>query len=209
MSGNRSRLIVPIILLAAVTACGDEDVTPILPDELAELDADNVFYGMRQNLTADGVRQARVHADTAFGWRDSTAVHLRNPEMTAYYEDGRERAIVTGREGRHDAATDELYVSGDVVLVLADTDRRLESEELYYDPQGNRIWSERSFALYLEDRDGAITGSWFESDLGFQEFSAGGDDADLDGIEEIEPVDPPEEQAVPEADPPPNEPGSP
>lgn len=192
------KILGPVAIVLApvlVSACGNDDTTPVVPDELAEMDADNVFFGMRQNLTAEGVRQAQVLADTAFGWRDSTAVHLRNPQMTAYYEDGRERALVTGERGRHDVRTDQLYVSGDVVLVIPETGRRLESEELHYDPQGNRIWSDEPFALHLEDRDQAITGSWFESDLGFQEFSAGGDDAE--GLEDVEPVDPPEEPGTP------------
>ena len=182
------------LVVMGTVACGNEDTTPVVPDEMAEMGADNVMFGMRQSLTDEGVRQARVVADTAFLWRDSTAVHLCNPEMTAYYEDGRERAVMTGERGRLDELTDQLHMTGDVVLVVPDAGRRLESEELHYDPQGNRIWSEMDFALYLEDRPDAITGSWFESDLAFENISAGGDEpGDVEGLQDVEPVEPPEE----------------
>lgn len=156
---------VGFILLSA-GACGGESDTPVVADDLARMDADNVIYGMDQNLTNEGIREGLVLADTAYFYRDSSAVHLRGVEMFMYDEDGYERARIEARRGRLEAETENMVARGDVVLRIPAEDRRIESQELHYSAARDRIWSDSSTIMV---EAGEIScGTAFESDLEFR-----------------------------------------
>ena len=88
-------------------------------------------------------------------------------EIVFYDEDGRDRATVTGRSGEWSWDTDRMVARGDVVLIVHADQSRLESQEIYYDPDLDRIWSDSATVQTLED--GTVTsGSSFESDMSFE-----------------------------------------
>lgn len=151
------------VLLAA---CDGPTDTPLASDELQGIKADLVNYGMVSYLTASGVREGRVQADTAYVFNDSSSVQLRGMRVVFYNEDGRERATVVADGGQLDQGTDRMLARGHVVLTIHGDGRRIESAELNYDPNLDRIWSDS--ATVLTRPDGSVTrGTSFESDLEF------------------------------------------
>ncbi len=140
-------------------------------DAAAFRDADGVtIRGEHVFLNAEGVRASRLVFDTMYQWRDSTDHHLRGVDLRVFQENGFERAHVTSARGRMDPRGERLVAEGDVVLVIPADDRRLETGELHYDPDNERIWSDSSFVMTFQGR--VIRGSSFISDIEFRNFQA-------------------------------------
>lgn len=149
-------------LVLAGAGCRGEGNSPVASAKLMNLPADNVLYGTTHYMTADGIRKAQVRADTAYVHEDSATVRMRGVEMTVYNEQGRERATVTAGGGWLDSRTERMTAWGKVVVVSRDQDKRIESEELHFDPRGDRMWS--TVPTVLREGGRTIRGSGFESD---------------------------------------------
>lgn len=159
----------PLSLLVLLAACQEPAGTNVADDALRELAADMVNYDMSTFVTAEGIRQAEIHADTAYFFRDSSVVHLLGVEMTVFEEGGAERASVVANRGRMDRRTEVLNAQGDVVLSIPDQNRVIESPVLNYDPSGDRIWSDSATTMR---EGGRVThGTCFNSDLEFTNFT--------------------------------------
>ena len=152
-------------LAGAAGACSDAPPTPVAATELQELGADAVIFGMSQYVTVEGVREALLYADTAYTFEDSTDVDVRSLRLTLYNATGVERAVITADRGSIDLNTQRMAAFGNVVLTIPEQDRRIESPELNYDPNRDRIWSDTSTVMIHQGR--RFTGDSFESDLGF------------------------------------------
>lgn len=162
-----------LILVAAVAvACEEEPPVATVPSEYLQFDADGVVFQMTHRFTQEGVLQALVLADTAIQWHDSTAVALRVVDLRIYAEDGTERAHVTSQRGTLDTRTERMTARGDVVLVIPGEQRTIESEELHFDPRGERIWSDSAFVMRHQGR--LLRGASFTSDLEFRNFEIRG-----------------------------------
>lgn len=157
-----------VILSLALSGCeGESREVPLSPD-LEAMEADNVVYGLEHVMTRNGVREAIVRADTAFFFRDSTIVMLRGQvHLTSFdTERGDEIADVTAEWGRLNSSNNALLARGNAVLKIRAQGRRIESAELHYAPDRDRIWSDSASVMYMEDR--IIRGSGFDSDLNFR-----------------------------------------
>ncbi|HEV2129556.1 MAG TPA: LPS export ABC transporter periplasmic protein LptC, partial [Longimicrobiaceae bacterium] len=68
----------------------------------------------------------------------------------------------------YDSASGQMVARGNVVLTTLDTDaqRRLETEELHYDLNGDRMWSTQ--AVVLHDGPTTVHGTSFRADARFQ-----------------------------------------
>ncbi len=153
------------IAALGLIACEEEQSTPVANEFMQGVDAPVVF-GMTSFITVDGVREGRVQADTAFTYADSTKVDLRRMTVVFYDEEGRERATVAGRTGEWEQATNRMVARGDVVLRVHTDSSRIESAEIHYDPEIDRIWSDSATVRTLAD--GTVTrGTAFESDIDF------------------------------------------
>ena len=164
-TGTRAALAAAtVVALASLAACADEPSTPVAAGGLAELEADAVIYEMDNYVEADGVRSARILADSAYAFNDSSVVKLWSVDMNVYHEDGRDRAHVTAERGTLDNRTEKFVARGNVVVQMADSPERIETPELHYDPQGGKVWSDSTTVRVLPD--GRTTrGSCFESTL--------------------------------------------
>lgn len=156
-----------VAALALAGACQEEAIEPdTATADMQDLDSPIVF-GMVAFLTANGVREGRIQADTAYTYEDSVKVDLRDMSAVFFDDDGNERATVTGQEGEWDQQTDRMVARGDVVLLIHTDGSRLESAEIHYDPSIDRVWSDSATVRTLAD--GAVTrGSSFESDIDFE-----------------------------------------
>lgn len=146
--------------------CGEEDTTPIASPELLESGAQSVIYLMVTEISVNGIREGRVEADTAYLYPDSSLYSLRNPVLVLFDEQGIERARVISRRGRFNFATKELVARGDVVLTIREGDRQVETQELNYDPNGDRIWSDSTSVM--REGNTVTRGESFRSDLDFR-----------------------------------------
>jgi len=165
--GGRTAFVIVTALAAGLGACEDPSNPNIADSELTEIEADNVIFGMTSFLTTSGVREGRVAADTAFIYSDSARVYLRSMELVFYQEDGRARATVTALRGEMDTNTDAMLAQGNVVLIVHEDGRKIETSELHYDPQRDRIWSDSTTVQTLAD--GRVSrGTAFESDMEFR-----------------------------------------
>ena len=154
-----------LVGLLGAAACQSEGDMPVASEFAQGIDAPVVF-GMTSFITVNGVREGRVEADTAYTYNDSTKVDLRVMTVTFYDESGRERATVAGRTGEWNQDTNLMIARGDVVLRVQTDSSRIESAEIHYDPENDRIWSDSATVRTLAD--GTVTrGSAFESDIEF------------------------------------------
>lgn len=165
----RTRLTVVGVLLAAppvMVACEGPTDTPVASEAIQDIKADQVVFGMTSFITESGVRQGRVDADTAYAFRDSSAIKLVGMKLVFYEDDGRTRATVVADSGSMDERSQRMVAWGDVVLTIHGDGRRIESSELHYDPGTDRIWSDS--ATVLTRPNGNVTrGTSFQSDLSF------------------------------------------
>ena len=156
-----------LTLLAVVGGCGQDLSTPVADEELQSMEADYVAYGMVSFVTVNGVREGRVEADTAYVYEDTGLLDLNQMEIVFFDETGRERATVTGAAGEWNRETNRMVARGDVVLLVHADSSVIESEEIFYDPGLDRIWSDSTTTRTMPD--GSVTsGTAFESDMSFE-----------------------------------------
>jgi LPS export ABC transporter protein LptC len=156
--------------VAGLGACGGESTTTEASDELQRMTADMVTYETTTYfLNAQGVRTGKIDADSAFYFQDSTVVHMQGVEMTVSTEAGVVRATVTADRGRYDERTQQMHALGNVVLVMPNDNRQVESGELYYDPTTEQIWSDSASTYRHQGR--VTSGTCFKSDLNFSQYS--------------------------------------
>ena len=91
---------------------------------------------------------------------------MRTVNLIMYDEAGEERARVTSRTGLMNEDTQLMVARGDAVLVMAD--RRIESAEIHYEPQRDRIWSDSTTIMTMTEGGRVVEGSAFLSDANFE-----------------------------------------
>jgi LPS export ABC transporter protein LptC len=150
-----------LVVALVASACGSDLDTPVATEELQSMDADFVAYGMVTYVTANGLREGRIEADTAYIYENESTAVLRQMKLIFYDEVGNERATVTGLEG------DWKVARGDVVLFIHTDSSTIESPEIFYEPEIDRIWSDSATVRTMQD--GSVqSGTAFESDMSFE-----------------------------------------
>ncbi len=159
--GRRAASAIAALLAIAAFGCGrGED--PTGGSNLRDLPADQVVFDLRMNINDMGVVRARLHADTAYIWEDSAKTLMVPVDLKLYDDDGAETAHLTADEGTHYARDNRMTARGNVVLVTADGDRRILTEELHYDPHQGRIWSDLPTVMF--QGDSRVEGKGFRAD---------------------------------------------
>lgn len=155
-----------LVAVALLAACGDEGTIPASAD-VALPSCDTEIEGLSQNLTTEGIRTAFLQADRGCLWQNSDTIVVEGFRLTVYADEtGIEQAVVTGERGVLNTVTERMRANGNAVLFIPSQGRRIESQELFYDPQANRMYSDSATTMYLEGR--IVEGSGFESDLSFE-----------------------------------------
>ena len=160
-----------LLISVSLGGCLEEEATPVASPELLEMGADIVMIDMENVITVEGVREGEIYADTAYFYQDSSFYVLKNPVLVLFTDMGAQRARVVSERGIMSMNTDELTAQGNVVLTVQDGNRRVESQELNYEPNGDRIWSDSLTTMYEE---GVVSeGLGFTSDLDFRVMTVG------------------------------------
>ena len=160
------------LLVLSLAACQTPTSGPDGGD-IPELAADRVMIDMEHFSTADGIRRARLHADTALFFSDSAAVHLRGMDIDMFEVNGAKNGSITARSGVLNTQTRAMIARGNVVLVTVQQGQRIETEELNYDPSTHRVWSNSRTVITSRDGSRQIADS-FETDDKFSSVNARG-----------------------------------
>lgn len=117
------------------------------------MNADQVMFGVEHYITGEGLRRGLLRSDTAFMYEDSALVRVRPVDLTLYNERGEVAGTVTSRAGVLDTRTQRMTATGDVVVVAAERGQRIETEELHFDPNRDRVWSDVATTIH---RNGTV-----------------------------------------------------
>lgn len=159
----------PVVLLV-LAACSGSGDGAVITSEFQDLPADRVLYGTTFATTVKGIRQAVTRADSMYVEEDSTTAQMYGVRLEMYDTLGRRTADLRSLRGSVNNRTNKLVARGKVVLVLSDG-RQLETEELNYDPEQHRIWSD-VFTRMRHPDGGSTTFETFSTDDKF--LSPGG-----------------------------------
>lgn len=162
-------------LAAGLTACTSGSDDQAAPRELAEASADEVTFDVSHVVSVNGVRTARLHADSMLAWRDSTHVLLGGLQLSIFDPQGRDRATITADSGRLFPRTDELEAMGSARLVVPAEGLEILSSELRFAPAEDRVWSRSPVVMRRQGCQ--IEGDGFEADMSF-------DDVTIEGTQE-------------------------
>jgi len=154
---------VSIALGAALAgaACREAQVTRTPSREPLADSADQVAFGAREFITANGVKRAELQADTAFFFDENTRIEMRTVHTIFYTTTGVKRSTLTSRAGTLNSRLNSMQARGNVVVVSEDG-RRLVTPELSYDKNKNEISSDSAFVF--TEPNNRLEGIGFRSD---------------------------------------------
>ncbi|MFO7921362.1 MAG: LPS export ABC transporter periplasmic protein LptC [Nioella sp.] len=138
---RQSRGLLGVAMAAALVACGGGE-DPVAGSGFRDLPADHMALDLDTDIKDMGALRARLHADTAYVWEDSAKTLMFPVDLKLYDKNGAQTAHLTADEGELHSQTNKMVARGNVVLVTTDGERRILTEELHYDPQRDRIWSD-------------------------------------------------------------------
>lgn len=140
------------------------------PTRLAAPDsADQVLWGMSQQVTVEGLRRARVFADTAYFYQGPQTYDLVGVKVEFYSPEGDLASTVTADSGTYDVRSRDMEGRGHVVAVTPDG-RKLTTTVLRYDRQIDKISGPEPFVFDAPDRH--LEGAAFTADTDFKNVEA-------------------------------------
>ena len=164
MHEGKTTAALALTLAGLLAACGGGE-DPVDERGFRSLPADHIVLQMDTDIKDLGTLRARLHADTAYIWEDSAKTLMFPVDLKLYDEDGGQTAHLTANEGELDSQTNRMFARGNVVLVTADEERRILTEELHYDPQTGRIWSDVHTVMFEGESRLEGTGFRANSDM--------------------------------------------
>jgi LPS export ABC transporter protein LptC len=152
------------VLAAATQACKERGHDPVTEIENAADTADQLMIHLTVNLTTEGVRQAKLEADSGFMYEASGREDLKHIKVTFFTASGAQTSVLTALGGVYNPRTGQMEARGNCVVVMTNG-ARLTSEVLRYDQTKNEVSTDRPYVYDSADRH--ITGDGFVSDPSF------------------------------------------
>ena len=155
-----------VCALAASGAC-KETLPPPVGKAGAVDTAEQVGFGVRTLLTANGVQKGELQADTMFVFNDQTKFDFRNARVKFNTETGAPNGTMRADRGIYDTRTQILEGFGNVVVTTLDG-KRLTSPHVKFNQLANEVSSDTTF----EVRSGTKvqTGTGFTADPNLTRF---------------------------------------
>lgn len=166
---RRPRAIGLVLACTAVAAGACNDSARPTRVVAAADTADQILFGMSYLITVEGIRRARVQADTAYFYSPTQTAELRAVTVTFYGAQGTPTSTLTCREGTYRWRTGDMEGRGNVRVITSDG-RRLTTEALNYYQNRNEVESDSSFVF--EGPDQRVVGDGFTSDPDFRRLVA-------------------------------------
>jgi LPS export ABC transporter protein LptC len=157
-----------LALAAGSTGCKEDGARPTTIVAVSDT-ADQVLQAFHHFITADGVRQSEVQADTAFFFDASQTMLLRRMRVVFFDSAGAQRATVTAQRGQYLWQSGNMIAEGAVVMTTVDG-RVLKSEKLVFDETKQQICTDLPFDF--DDQSSHVQGQGFCSDKQFTNIRA-------------------------------------
>ena len=167
MKDQRLRVVVGLCALGslgALGACKSRGQDIVAEVEVAADSADQLMIHLTAYLTNEGVRQAKLEADSGFLYESSGREDLKHIKVTFYALNGAQTSVLTAAGGVYNPRTGQMEARGNCVVVMTDG-ARLTSDVLRYDQSKNEVSTDRPYTYDRADRH--ITGDGFVSDPSF------------------------------------------
>ena len=154
-------LVVYGTFMAVVLGCGDseEPVQAAAPGAKTARVPEQQFFGYRLIESEAGIRQWVLQSEKMLKYAGESDVHLVTLQMD-FFKDGEHFSVLTADSGLADLTTKDIHTWGSVVVVT-DDERRLETEELYFDNETQLIHND-VFDRFTRDGD-VLTGIGLEA----------------------------------------------
>lgn len=119
----RSGILAGLLGLAAV-GCDDDAPVPngTVPAVFVE-GADQVMVGVDNHITREGIRRARLNADTAYTFEAEGRLDLRVVTLTFFTEQGDSLGVLTGQSAEYLLEAGDVKIRGDVEVNLSNGER--------------------------------------------------------------------------------------
>src|SRR5690242_3018557 len=149
--------------LGLSSACKESTPPPV--GKAGAIDtAEQVGFGVRTLLTANGVQKGELQADTMFVYNDQTKFDFRNARVKFNTETGAPNGTMRAEKGIYDTRTQILEGFGNVVVTTIDG-KKLTSPHLKFNQLVNEVSSDTSFVLKAGDREQRGIGFSADPDL--------------------------------------------
>lgn len=197
---GRSSVCLFMAALVSATACAPDETPPTAGPEVLREGVDMVLIDMEHYLTRQGVRRGRLLSDTA-EYLSENEIHLRPVELTFFDDEGREVSLLTADFAVFNEVSEDMEATGNVVVLDRRDDGRLETEQIRYVKQEDRLYGDRQFVYESNGGRTVMRGDSFESDPGLDRIEqtrpAGSSEPRIDTLsvepEETSPDSPPAE----------------
>jgi hypothetical protein len=158
------RAAIGLAAVASATACNTPQVSANTPTGTVRDSVEQVMFGARSALAANGVRRGELAGDVVSTYDAATRFEFHG--LHAMFVDtlGRPLATLTAPKGTYRIATAGFDTEGGVTIVSDTTRRRLEGTAIRYDAVRNRLSSDSAFVATSGTR--RLSGIGFTSDPG-------------------------------------------
>jgi len=151
---------------AAMGACSKTKQPPVSPKSAAD-SAEQIGFGVRTLLTANGVQKGELTADTMYVYNDQTKFDFRNARVKFNTETGAPNGTMRADRGIYDTRTQVLEGFGNVVVTTLDG-KRLTSPHVKFNQLANEVSSDTSFVVNAGNKE--QTGIGFTADPNLTHF---------------------------------------
>ena len=140
------------------------------PDRVSQVEeaadsADQMLLNMKTVITAGGVRQANLEADSAFVYENSGRADLKKIKVTFFTTTGVQTSVLIADAGIYHIRTGEMEAHGNVDVTRTSDGARLKTSVLRYNQSKNEVSTDQPYTFDEGQRHGAGTG--FTSDPSF------------------------------------------
>ena len=150
----------------ALAACSSEPGERQSPP--GELPPQQVVLGMRLRQSEGGTLRWEMQADSAEARSENERTHLWGVRVDFYAARGETlQSTLTAREGDVDSRSRALEARGNVVVTTRDG-RRLETEELRWDPRTSKVVSDA--AVRMVKGRSVVTGTGIRADPDLKQY---------------------------------------
>lgn len=140
-----ARRVLCCAVVVALGSCKGTKSPPVAVKTVAD-SADQIMFGVQTILTESGLQRANMTSDTLRMYDDNTRAEMQHVKVLFFTETGLRNATLTSREGTYNMRLRSMEARGNVVVVSEDG-KKLESQQLRFDPARNEISSDSAFVL--------------------------------------------------------------
>ncbi len=149
---------------AFAAGCNTPQVSANTRTETPEDSAEQVMFGARSVLAANGTRRGEVSGDTVSSFDAATRFEFRGVHAVFTSTLGRPLGMLTAQTGTYRVGHALLDTHGPVTIVSDTSRRRLEGTTVRYDVTKNQLSSDSAFVATTGSR--RLSGVGFTADPG-------------------------------------------